>query len=45
MKQAKKIFNAIQNGLLMVVGLKANKHMVAAGLLDYSGQGCNKYGD
>lgn len=44
MKHAKKILNAIQNGLLMVVGIKANKSAVAAGLLDFSGQGRNKYG-
>lgn len=44
MKYAKKIFNAIANGLLMIVGLKANESAVTAGLLDYSGQGRGVFG-
>lgn len=46
MKHAKKILNAIKNGILFLFGLdcKARREGVNAGLLDFSGQGRDKYG-
>lgn len=44
MKHVKKILKAIKNGLLMIVGLKANESAVTAGVVDYSGQGRDVFG-
>lgn len=46
MKHVKKILNAIKNGILFLFGLdcKARRDAVDAGLLDFSGQGRDKYG-
>ena len=44
MKHVKNFLKAIKNGLLMIVGLKADKSAVTAGLVDYSGQGRDVFG-
>lgn len=47
MKHAKKILNAIKNGILFLLGYdcKARRDGVDAGLLDLSGQGRDIYGN
>lgn len=46
MKNFKKLLNALLDGILFIMGLdcEARREAVDAGLLDFSGQGRDKYG-